>query len=426
MHRPKHLPFSPLPIFEPGFQFNPHSVWIDRFEVGFHTVEVRARNLRSLKSHLSSIENRFPGVILKKKGNSLALEFDRNKWLFSGQLNFHSILNRPRTIGCTPILRLNLIRYASLHSTPRKRERLSAQGRLMVADVRGGVEELLAKSVAPSDNHFKTPLDSVTHYPSCWVALDQYLSDISQFVSEVLGSYDALDVEIPFEFNNWALRQVEFAWETEELDAVAKSNQIAEELLRASPDATITKYTGEDGRPSTEFVKKPVKNVRLVCYPKQPTRLRFEVRYLKGIRNVLGRSRYSARFPSEQWHQLPEFLREISSDALVRLNRLVSASFPAGGSLGSDALEKFSIAVARIGSLMPGNVDATRKVIRALVRTGYVDRTDGPVAGIIDALVDLGDLERYRPNQRNRRQQYRLSPQLAEAFDAVRKGEFGK
>ncbi len=248
-----------------------------------------------------------------------------------------------------------------------------------------------------------------------------------------LGDFDAL-VDLPW--SNWIMRRCEVFWEYRVPDAISFVHHLRPALFAVSKDTLATDYDLPPARPYREPGRgrwRQLRNaisviattnnryVEIAVYAKEYDRLRFEVRYLRNVRQIFGSRATQNRFATS-FDGLVTMLDFLRNDARERLERLLSA-LPDVSLRLDNPLHLYSSAIAAVARAGTGNPFAVERVLLLLLMNGGISPTgDDRIDQMIIQLLCDGILVLTRPDQRTREPRYILAEPYGSALTAALEG----
>lgn len=380
------------------------------------------------------------------------------RWLFHGsQLKFHTAPNGSHVTGKLTLM-LNPSRYLN-HRIHEVGEALAAENpeQFLSAHLPGlaaqsAVERCLhlpdtAFSLDGRDNMIPARLYRAAR--PVQTIFDLYLGQVLAFIEETIdGALAQSQRPGSFAFaapmQDWSVPNAEVYWEYSVSHAVSFVNGLRTFLVPQFSEAEVAEYLLPGERMEQEDDRALVrrwavngnapclklnlgsKDVELVIYAKDVERVRFEVRYKKNVKDLLGRAR-NAHLPATVREGIHAMLEPITANAQSRLARV----FRAMPDLDFSERCDFQVFVEFLSDLATACRDAGRRdglqsVIGLLASNGSIEVVqDTPEEAICNRLVenDILRLQRATRNPRNRRRRYCLNPRYANSL-AVMLGAF--
>jgi hypothetical protein len=241
-----------------------------------------------------------------------------------------------------------------------------------------------------------------------------------------LGDYDAL-IDLPW--TDWLMHRCEVFWQYRTPDAISLVHHLRPALFAVSMDTIAADYDIPPSRPYREPARgrwRQIRNaisvvattsnrsIEIAVYAKEYDRLRFEVRYLKNVRQIFGNRATSNQF-STNFDGLVEMLDFLRRDARNRLERLIGA-LPNGSLEVDNPIHLYSEVIAAIARAGEGSPFAVERVLRLLMTNAAISPTGNEAEDrIINGLIRDGLLEEARPNTRSPEPRYTLADRYASA-----------
>lgn len=373
------------------------------------------------------------------------------RWLFQGSfLQFHTAQNGSHVAGKLTLM-LNPSRYlnhriheaAEIFSATNSEEILTAH--LSALSPQDAVERFLhmpetAFSLDGQDNMIPARLYRAAR--PVQTIFDLYLGQVLAFIEETIGGA-LVQSQRPGSFaftapmQDWSVSNAEVYWEYSVSHAVSFVNGLRTFLTPQFSEAEATEYRLPDQQVQQEDDRAPVrrwavngnapsltlnlgsKDVELVIYAKDVERVRFEVRYNRNVKELLGRDR-NVPLPGTVQEGIFTLLEPIIVNAQRRLARVFTAMPDLDFSERCD----FQVFVEFLSDLATACRDAGRRdglqsIIGLLASNGSIEVTpDSPEEAICRQLV-AGDIlrpQRATRNPRNRRRRYCLNPRYTNSL----------
>jgi hypothetical protein len=152
------------------------------------------------------------------------------------------------------------------------------------------------------------------------------------------------------------------------------------------------------------------RNIEIAVCAKEYDRIRFEVRYLRNVRQIFSNRAITQQFPAT-FDGLTAVLDFLRLDARDRLGRLFSALPDLGFDI-ENPIHRYSEFIAAVARAGGGQVFAIERVLRLLTTSAAISPTGhDAVDQIIDRLTADGILQQARSNQREPNRWYHLTPE---------------
>lgn len=321
----------PLPVFAPRCNAVPERAWNDKIKLDFRKGSIHVSNSVNLYQYLSGLKDVGHITGLKRKSGNSRIEFKLpdSVSLLGAQFVCWPANNRivdTRNWNLKTTLEINPTRLFSHCGCRITRLRALRRGYFPQFDEERD-QQIRDETLDNSNNYYtdadvrqavNTDRQSINEHAirACMAFVEHAVEPRVSSSGEV-GWHGPRTREVQFQFNwdHWAISQLETYWEFDCLDAVSTVHAIAAQASEIVTGLEETYYALDDigvGRPTLQRPDNAVsltiplgqRNTKLVIYAKSPRRVRCEVRHLKNPRTIYGRYSQIQRLTTDRLENL--------------------------------------------------------------------------------------------------------------------------
>lgn len=380
--------------------------------MAFAAQTIQTDEVEQFQLHIQRLGRQSDVFELTEWGNRTRLTIDSERWLVGGYIDVTRNMDREDWLTVKVTLILNGIRFLAYNyryitnlDEFETSELLKRRSR-----IRKNIERITCNG---NDNYLREQAARVAHNADWTSVLLSYMEAAAEFLQDEF-TYDDGSPLFELLWDRWTLRQLETVREFRSRNALRTAGDVAKAMLDASPGAKFTSERTSDGRKSPIGTAPLSANRQLVCYAKSNDRVRLELRFVKNIRQGLGRGGNTARYPNNGLEALSLFIEHLRGKAAEKTSTYLR-QLPMDRVGVEPSSELLGLLIVKIAQHTTGNVAYLHHVIRPLIADGQLETdTNMNDRGInlrrpIEGLIEGGVIRRLRTQSRERRHVYVLT-----------------